>query len=48
VPIVAVNHLNNEVEINGQLEPGMVVVVEGNERLFPGQPVRVLEEESPA
>jgi len=26
----------------------MVVVVEGNERLFPGQPVRVLEEESPA
>jgi multidrug efflux pump subunit AcrA (membrane-fusion protein) len=48
VPVVTVNHLNNEVEINGQLEPGMVVVVEGNERLFPGQPVRVLEEESPA
>ena len=40
--------VNNEVEINGQLEPGMIVVVEGNERLFPGQPVRVLEEESPA
>jgi RND family efflux transporter MFP subunit len=48
VPVVTVNHLNNEVEINAQLEPGMVVVVEGNERLFPGQPVRVLEEESPA
>ena len=48
VPVVVVNHLNNEVEINGQLEPGMIVVVEGNERLFPGQTVRVLEEESPA
>ena len=48
VPVVAVNHVNNEVEINGQLEPGMMVVVEGNERLFPGQTVRVLEEESPA
>ncbi len=48
VPVVAVNHVNHEVEINGQLEPGMMVVVEGNERLFPGQPVRVLEEASPA
>ena len=48
IPVVAVNHVNNEVEINGQLEPGMIVVVEGNERLHPGQPVRVLEEESPA
>ncbi len=47
VPVVTVNHVNNEVEINGQLEPGMIVVVEGNERLFPGQTVRVLEEESP-
>jgi RND family efflux transporter MFP subunit len=48
VPVVVVNHVNNEVEINGQLEPGMIVVVEGNERLFPGQTVRVLEEASPA
>ncbi len=48
VPVVSVNHVNSEVEVNGQLEPGMIVVVEGNERLFPGQPVRVLEEESPA
>ena len=46
VHVIAVNHVNNEVEINGQLEPGMIVVVEGNERLFPGQPVRVLEEET--
>lgn len=48
VPVVAVNHVNSEVEVKGQLEPGMIVVVEGNERLFPGQPVRVLEEESSA
>lgn len=48
VPVVPVNHVNDEVEVSGSLESGMVVVVEGNERLFPGQPVRVLEEESPA
>ncbi len=48
VPVVAVNHVNSEVEVSGPLEPGMIVVVEGNERLFPGQAVRVLEEESPA
>ena len=48
VPVVSVNHVNSEVEVEGSLKPGMIVVVEGNERLFPGQPVRVLEEESPA
>ncbi len=48
VPVVGINHVNSEVEVSGSLEPGMIVVVEGNERLFPGQPVRVLEEESPA
>ncbi|TFG66202.1 MAG: efflux RND transporter periplasmic adaptor subunit [Nitrospirales bacterium] len=47
VPVVPVNHVNDEVEVSGSLESGMVVVVEGNERLFSGQPVRVLEEESP-
>lgn len=48
VPVVVVNHVNNEVEIQGQLETGMTVVVEGNERLFPGQPVRVLDEDPSA
>ncbi len=48
VPVVGINHVNSEVEVSGLLEPGMIVVVEGNERLFPGQAVRVLEEESPA
>lgn len=45
VPVVVVNHVNSSVEITGNLEPGMMVVIEGNERLFPGQSVRVLEEE---
>jgi len=48
VPVVSVNHVNHDVEVTGQLEAGMVVVVEGNERLFPGQPVRVLEKEPQA
>ena len=48
VPVVSVSHVNNDVEVSGQLESGMVVVVEGNERLFPGQPVRILEEAPPA
>lgn len=48
VPVVTVNHVNSDAEINGQLEPGMIVVIEGNERLRPGQPVRVLEEKPAA
>ena len=48
IPVVVVNHVNNEVEIQGQLEIGTIVVVEGNERLFPGQPVRVLDEDPSA
>jgi multidrug efflux pump subunit AcrA (membrane-fusion protein) len=31
-------------EVKGPLEAGMPVVVEGNERLRPGQPVKVLGE----
>ncbi len=47
IPISSLNHVQNEVEVKGQVNPGMFVVVEGNERLFPGQPVRVLEETPP-
>ena len=46
LPITALRHVDNDVEVSGALKVGMVVVVEGNERLFPGQPVRVLEEDS--
>ena len=43
IPITAVLHVEDVVEIEGPVHVGMDVVVEGNERLFPGQPVRVLD-----
>ena len=43
IPVTAVLHVDDLVEIEGQLQVGMTVVVEGNERLFPGQSVRVLD-----
>ncbi len=43
IPVTAVLHLEGLIEIKGQIQEGMTVVVEGNERLFPGQPVRILE-----
>ena len=43
VPVTAVLHVDDLVEIKGQIQAGMTVVVEGNERLFSGQPVRILE-----
>ena len=43
IPVTAVLHVDDLVEIEGQIQVGMTVVVEGNERLFPGQPVRILE-----
>lgn len=43
IPVTAVLHVEDLVEITGQVREGMTVVVEGNERLFPGQPVRVLD-----
>ena len=43
IPVTAVLHVEGLVEIEGPVQAGMDVVVEGNERLFPGQPVRVLD-----
>lgn len=43
IPVTAVLHVEDLVEIEGPVQAGMDVVVEGNERLFPGQPVRILE-----
>ena len=42
IPVTAVLHVEGLIEIEGPIREGMVVVVEGNERLFPGQPVRIL------
>lgn len=43
IPVTAILHVDDLVEIDGPVQEGMTVVVEGNERLFPGQPVRVLD-----
>jgi len=44
VPVKSVVHLDELVEITGEVQEGMSVVVQGNERLFPGQPVRILDD----
>ncbi|MDE0145672.1 MAG: efflux RND transporter periplasmic adaptor subunit [Nitrospira sp.] len=43
IPVTAILHVEDLVEIEGPVQAGMDVVVEGNERLFPGQSVRILE-----
>jgi len=43
VPVKSVVHLDELVEVTGDVQEGMTVVVEGNERLFSGQSVRILE-----
>ena len=48
IPVTAVLHVEDFVEIEGPVREGMAVVVEGNERLFPGQPVRVLDAQAEA
>ncbi len=45
IPVNPILHLDEVVQVAGDLEPGMTVVVEGNERLLPGQAVRILEAE---
>ena len=42
IPVTSGVHLDDFVEVKGTLQEGMTVVMEGNERLFPGQPVRIL------
>lgn len=44
IPVTLLMHLEKGVEISGPIQEGMTVVIEGNERLFPGQPVRILDE----
>jgi len=46
VPVKAGVHLDDVVEVTGEVQEGMSVVVEGNERLFPGQPVRIINKPS--
>ena len=44
VPIMTLVHLDEKVEIQGNIQEGELVVVEGNERLRSGQQVRILPE----
>lgn len=43
VPVVILGYFGNSVAVEGDLKPGDKVVIRGNERLRPGQPVKVLE-----
>ncbi|MGB0910495.1 MAG: efflux RND transporter periplasmic adaptor subunit [Nitrospirales bacterium] len=45
IPVTPVLHLDQVVQVTGEIEAGMTVVVQGNERLRPGQSVRILESE---
>jgi len=47
VPVKTGGTLGTLVEVNGDLKAGQRVVIRGNERLMPGQPVRILSEQQP-
>ena len=44
VAVKPLTHFDELVEVDGPVKEGMHVVVSGNERLLPGQPVRILDE----
>lgn len=44
IPVKPLTHFDELVEVDGPVKEGMQVVVSGNERLLPGQPVRILDE----
>jgi len=44
VPVELGEAVDGQIVVEGELTPGMRVVVEGNERLAPGQPVAILRE----
>lgn len=44
IPVKPLTHFDELVEVDGPVKEGMEVVVAGNERLLPGQPVRILNE----
>ena len=48
VPVELGMAVDGLVEVRGDLKPGQRVVVEGNERLFPGRPLIVVEQQPPA
>ncbi len=47
VPVKTGGAIGSLVEVTGDLKAGQRVVIRGNERLMPGQPVRLLSEQGP-
>jgi RND family efflux transporter MFP subunit len=43
LPVLLGNASDSMIEIKGAIEPGMQVVTRGNERLRPGQPVKIIQ-----
>jgi len=43
LPVELGNASDSMIEVKGPLEPGMLVVTRGNERLRPGQPVQIIK-----
>ncbi len=43
VPVQVIGYYDGNVAVEGPLQPGAPVVIRGNERLMPGQPVQILE-----
>jgi multidrug efflux pump subunit AcrA (membrane-fusion protein) len=43
VPVKVIGYYDGNVAVVGSLKPGDLVVVRGNERLRPGQPVEILK-----
>ena len=43
VPVQVIGYYDGNVAVEGPLQPGTPVVIRGNERLMPGQPVEVME-----
>ena len=43
VPVQVIGYYDGNVAVEGPLQPGAPVVIRGNERLMPGQPVQIIE-----
>jgi RND family efflux transporter MFP subunit len=43
VPVQVIGYYDGNVAVEGPLQPGAPVVIRGNERLMPGQPVQIME-----
>lgn len=47
VPVELGTATEDQIEVRGPLKPGELVIIEGNERMFPGQPVSIVNSDRP-